>query len=106
MQPVLTLSSFLLACTLVSLFSFVLGYIAGRVDSMSKFSVSPNESTGGTDPTSKKQRRTVSIDESKVVVDVDANFSKTEEHELGEKSVTSDDITSARQKLSQLKRGK
>ena len=106
MQPVLTLTSFLLACTLTSIFSFVLGYIAGRVDSLSKFSVSHNESLGGSGSASKKQRRTVSIDESKVVVDVDANFSKTEEHELGEKSVTSDDITSAKNKLSQLKRGK
>jgi len=99
----------LFLCVFVSCLFFVLGYITGRVDTIFKFLGSHGSDSftvNNEKRTSGKSKKTVSIDESKVVVDVDVNFSKTEELELGEKSVTADDITSAKNKLSQLKKGK
>ena len=91
-----------------SILMFILGYIAGRVDSiLSSLGYSPGFSSESRKSSLKSQnKRAISIDDSKVVVDVDTSYVKSESFELGEKTVSADDINSAKQKLSQLKRGK
>ena len=96
--------------------AFVLGFILGRIETIISllrgrdFSIvstgdgyNNNRNFVSKDQTKKK---IVSIDESKFVTDVEINYEKNFDQELGDKSTTNDDIMSAAQKLAQLKRGK
>lgn len=88
--------------------AYVLGYMTGRMDSL----LLRLDLMTGNVPEQKKSflksqsKKSISIDESKVVVDVDTSYAKSDGMELGEKTVSIDDISDAKQKLSQLKRGK
>lgn len=106
------MSSWVIVGWILSVILFLmLGYIAGRLDLLLrqiKNSDSAMTATtfGKTDKSRHTTKKSISIDESKFVVDVETNYSKMDDRELGEKTVTSDDITDAKQKLAQLKRGK
>lgn len=93
---------------LVPIAFFIFGYIVGRLDRLSNypagFVFSPQEKSPFS--SMNKGKKHISIDDSKFVVDVDDKFSKSNDQELGVKTMTQDDITSAKNKLAQLKRGK
>lgn len=97
--------------------TFALGYIAGSLDTL-KRSFSRNDSHALSDTTSfvpsimrdQKQTHTVktkiSIDDSKYVTDISTDGMESKGKQLGVVSKTSDDISSAANKLAQLKKMK
>lgn len=89
-------------------FTFLFGYTVGRIDSLIR-EIRRNDVFPPSRPTSKSKMNTkkneISIDESKVVVDLSTSgFSSSENQVLGIITQSEDDIETAANKLAKLKK--
>jgi len=96
--------------TLLAVLSFGVGYAIGSLDNIRR-TLKGSESTSFVSEVVREQKqqakkRVVSIDESKYVTDISTDGMESKGGTLGEVSQTSDNISSAANKLAQLKKMK